>query len=76
MPLSVAQYLRHLAVRSARLARDCYDPAVTKELEIISSELVEKAEYLETQFRMPDASDDTGDLDTVRIVSTVDDGTV
>jgi hypothetical protein len=49
---------------------------VTKELEIISSELVEKAEYLETQFRMPDASDDTGDLDTVRIVSTVDDGTV
>ena len=32
------------------MARDCYDPAVTKELEIISIELVEKAQELESLY--------------------------
>jgi hypothetical protein len=47
MPIQVAEYLRHLAVRCTRLSRDCYDPLVAKELEIISVELVERAEMLD-----------------------------
>jgi hypothetical protein len=47
MSLQVAEYLRHLAVRCTRLSRDCHDSLVAKELEIISQELVERAEMLE-----------------------------
>jgi hypothetical protein len=47
MSVQVAEYLRHLAVRCTRLSRDCYDPLVAKELELVSVELVEQAEALE-----------------------------
>jgi len=53
MPLSVADYLRHLAVRCNRLSRDCYDPPTTRELEIISAELLEQAQHLDAYFRHP-----------------------
>jgi len=55
MPLSVAQYLRHLATRCSRIARDSYDTSVTKELEVISVELIERAKYLEDGFTIPAA---------------------
>ena len=74
MPLSVAEYLRHLSVRCARIARDCHDPAIAKELEIISFELVEKAQHLERQFNIPGASDDANDPDSIGVTSTGDDG--
>jgi len=57
MPLAVAEYLRHLATRCSRMSRDCTDPVVSKELVIISVELVEKAETLEAHFSMS-VSDD------------------
>jgi hypothetical protein len=57
MPLAVAEYLRHLATRCSRMSRDCMDPVVSKELVIISVELVEKAETLEAHFSIG-ASDD------------------
>lgn len=75
MPLSVAEYLRHLSVRCARIARDCYDPAIAKELEIISFELVDKAQHLERQFNMPNSSSDENNPDCVTITSADDDGT-
>jgi hypothetical protein len=58
MPLAVAEYLRHLATRCSRMSRDCTDPVVSKELVIISVELVEKAEVLEAHFAMPSPSED------------------
>jgi hypothetical protein len=58
MPLAVAEYLRHLATRCSRMSRDCNDAVVSKELVIISVELVEKAETLEAHFSMPATSDD------------------
>ena len=51
MTLAVAQYLRHLATRCSRMSRDCNDKVTSKELMIISVELVEKAEALEAEFK-------------------------
>jgi len=59
MPLSIAQYLRHLAVRCTRMSRDCIDFTVARELESVSVELVEKAENLEILFTLTDHSADT-----------------
>ncbi len=50
MPLALAEYLRHLATRCSRMSRDCTDPVTSKELEIISVELVEQAEALEAEY--------------------------
>ncbi|HTP93712.1 MAG TPA: hypothetical protein VMJ52_18350 [Xanthobacteraceae bacterium] len=44
------------------MSRDCTDPLVTKELEIISVELVEKAGALEAEYALPKASDDDADV--------------
>jgi len=55
MPIAVAEYLRHLATRCSRIARDTKDSVVTKELEIISVELVEKAGELEAVYKVPGA---------------------
>jgi hypothetical protein len=57
MPLAVAQYLRHLATRCSRMSRDCNDPLISKELEIISVELVERAEALEADYTIPHSDD-------------------
>jgi hypothetical protein len=73
MPLSVAQYLRHLAVRCSRLSHDCYDSRVAAELESISVELVEKAEYMEGLLRMGCESTGAQDDDEAKIVCSDDD---
>jgi len=57
MPLALAEYLRHLATRCSRMSRDCSDPVTSKELEIISVELVERAEALEAAYAIPHAND-------------------
>jgi hypothetical protein len=57
MTLAVAQYLRHLATRCSRMSRDCNDKVTSKELVIISVELVEKAEALEAEFKILHADD-------------------
>src|ERR1700728_3926335 len=54
MPLAVAQYLRHLATRCSRMSRDCTDQGISKELVIVSVELVEKAEPLEAYYSIAD----------------------
>ena len=56
MPLVIAEYLRHLATRCSRMSRDCHDQVVSKELEIVSVELVEKAEALEAEYAISDSS--------------------
>jgi hypothetical protein len=50
-----------LATRCSRMSRDCYDPVLAKELEIISCELVEKAVNLEILFTLPRDSVETED---------------
>jgi hypothetical protein len=57
MPLALAEYLRHLATRCSRMSRDCNDPLISKELEIISVELVERAEALEADYTIPHSGD-------------------
>jgi hypothetical protein len=57
MPLALAEYLRHLATRCSRMSRDCNDPVISKELVIISVELVEKAEAFEAENAIPHAED-------------------
>jgi hypothetical protein len=57
MTLAVAHYLRHLATRCSRMSRDCKDPAISKELEIISVELVERAEAVEADYAIPHSDD-------------------
>jgi len=57
MPLALADYLRHLATRCSRMSRDCKDPVISKELVIISVELVEKAEAFEAENAIPHADD-------------------
>jgi hypothetical protein len=57
MPLALAEYLRHLATRCSRMSRDCNDPVTSKELVIISVELVEKAEAFEAENAIPLADD-------------------
>ena len=57
MALALAEYLRHLATRCSRMSRDCSDPVTSKELVIISVELVEKAEAFEAEYAIPHADD-------------------
>jgi hypothetical protein len=57
MPVALAEYLRHLATRCSHMSRDCSDPVTGKELEIISVELVERAEALEAAYAIPHAED-------------------
>jgi hypothetical protein len=52
MSLEVAHYLRHLATRCSRMSRDTSDPVVSKELEIVSVELVERAQALEAEYTL------------------------
>jgi hypothetical protein len=61
MSVAVAQYLRHLATRCSRMSRDCNDPVVSKELVIVSVELVEKAEALEADDALLHPDADRGD---------------
>ena len=58
MPLTVAQYLRHLATRCSRMSRDCHDRVIAKELVAISVELVDKVAELERYFAIRVSSDD------------------
>jgi hypothetical protein len=63
MPLALAEYLRHLATRCSRMSRDCNDPVTSKELVIISVELVEKAQAFEAEYAIPHADDErAGDI--------------
>ncbi len=55
MPVELAEYLRHLAVRCCRLSRDTGDRLLAKELETISTELVEQAETVEALLKVPNA---------------------
>jgi hypothetical protein len=65
MPLALAEYLRHLATRCSRMSRDCTDPVTSKELVIISVELVEKAQAFEAEYAIPHADDArAGDVTT------------
>jgi hypothetical protein len=65
MPLALAEYLRHLATRCSRMSRDCNDPVTSKELVIISVELVEKAQAFEAEYAIPHADDSrAGDITT------------
>jgi hypothetical protein len=74
MPLAIAEYLRHLATRCSRMSRDCHDQVVSKELEIVSVELVEKAEALEAEYAIPGSSGDgTADLPSTDVISANDD---
>ena len=61
MPYALAQYLRHLATRCSRMSRDCNDPVISKELVIISVELVEKAEAVESDYALPSSTADASD---------------
>jgi len=67
MSLEVAHYLRHLATRCSRMSRDATDPVVSKELVIISVELVEKAQALEAEYALlhPGAGTGAPQLDIV-----------
>jgi hypothetical protein len=67
MSVAVAQYLRHLATRCSRMSRDCTDSVVSKELVVISVELVEKAETLEAEHALldPDAGSSAPRADVV-----------
>ena len=53
MQIGIAAYLRNLAVRCNKIARDCSDPATHDALAAISAELADKAEALETTFKVP-----------------------
>jgi hypothetical protein len=69
MPLAVAQYFRHLAVRCSRLSRDCPDQMTSRELDQISVELVEKAEVLEAYFSIAEPTTSPDDLFTNEIIN-------
>jgi hypothetical protein len=72
MPLAVAQYLRHLATRCSRMSRDCTDQVISRELVIISVELVEKAETLEAYYSIADQASNPDDVFSAEII-TIDD---
>jgi hypothetical protein len=74
MPLALAEYLRHLATRCSRLSRDSHDPVVSKELEIISIELVEKAVALEAAYAIPSDSE-AADFHSMDVIFANDDDT-
>jgi hypothetical protein len=52
MQIGIAAYLRNLAVRCNKIARQSADPRIHDELAAISAELADKAEALETTFRV------------------------
>jgi hypothetical protein len=54
------------------MARDGYDPAVTKELELISIELVEKAQELEGLYSISGEPGDAEALHGDSVISTSD----
>ena len=51
MQIGIAAYLRNLAVRCNRIARDCVDPRTHDALTAISAELADKAEALKSPSR-------------------------
>ena len=67
MSVEVAHYLRHLATRCSRMSRDTSDAVLSRELEIISVELVEKAQTLEAEYALlhPGADPDASPSDVV-----------
>ena len=52
MQIGIAAYLRNLAVRCNKIARDCGEPRTRDALASISTELADKAEALELNFRV------------------------
>jgi hypothetical protein len=52
MQIGIEAYLRNLAVRCNKIARDCSEPRTRDALAGISSELADKAEALEVAFRV------------------------
>jgi hypothetical protein len=73
MSLAVAQYLRHLATRCSRMSRDCTDAVVSKELVIISVELIEKAEILEAEHALLDPDADSAESHSDVVCADCDD---
>ncbi|MFZ0845670.1 MAG: hypothetical protein WAM62_07745 [Pseudolabrys sp.] len=53
MQIGIAAYLRNLAIRCNKIARDCSEPRTREALASISTELTDKAEALELTFRVP-----------------------
>jgi hypothetical protein len=53
MQIGIAAYLRNLAVRCNKIARTCSDARAHDALTAISEELADKAEALESTFRVP-----------------------
>ena len=53
MQIGIAAYLRNLAVRCNKIARECPDTSTQVALVAISAELADKAEALETTFHVP-----------------------
>ena len=53
MQIGITVYLRNPAVRCNRIARTCWDARAHDALTAISGELADKAETLETTFRVP-----------------------
>lgn len=50
--ISIAAYLRNLAVRCNQIGRNCGNPQTNDALAAISAELADKAEVLERVFRI------------------------
>lgn len=53
MQIGIAAYLRNLAVRCNKIARACSDARTHDALVAISVELADKAEALESTFKVP-----------------------
>jgi hypothetical protein len=53
MQIGIAAYLRNLAVRCNKIARESSEVATHDALAAISAELADKAEALESTFRVP-----------------------
>ena len=50
MPHPIAERLRQIAIKCARLAASCTDKKTANELEGVSAELAEKAQHLDDLF--------------------------
>ncbi len=53
MQIGIAAYLRNLAVRCNKIARESPDPGIRDALVAITAELTDKAEALESTFHVP-----------------------
>jgi hypothetical protein len=51
--MGIAAYLRNVAVRCNRIARACPDAKTHDALSALTAELADKAEILESTFRVP-----------------------